>query len=87
MINTATELIIDELKDCGATIGTKKAAELLGISPRGFKQTLERAATLPDWAVEVTNAGERRTFRILTERFASYIGAKEVMSDEINCSA
>lgn len=84
MINKETMRIMNELSECAATIGTNRAAETLGLSPKGFKRYLEGLEKLPDWAIEVTDEGERRTFRILTERFAAFISASYPMIEE-NC--
>ena len=41
MINKETMRIMNDLQDCAATIDTNRAAETLGISPKGFKRYLE----------------------------------------------
>ncbi len=82
MINKETMRIMNDLQDCTATIGTNRAAETLGISPKGFKRYLEGLEKLPDWAIEVTDGGERRTFRILTERFASFLSCSYPFGDD-----
>lgn len=82
MINKETMRIMNDLSDCAATIGTNRAAETLGLSPKGFKRYLEGLEKLPDWAIEVTDEGERRTFRILTERFAAFLSAVYPLTEE-----
>lgn len=84
MYNNATTKAIERMKDLDVTIGTIRAAELLGISPRGFRRYLEKCETLPDYAIEVTDEGSRRTFRILTERFATFLscGDPVLIDDE-----
>lgn len=73
MYNKATDEILESMRSLNATIGTVQAADLIGISPKGFKRFLENSNPLPDYAIEVTDEGERRTFRIFTERFASFL--------------
>ena len=77
MYNNATTKAIEGMKNLDITIGTIRAAEILGISPKGFKRYLEKCETLPDYAIEVTDEGDRRTFRILTERFATFLSCGE----------
>ena len=77
MYNDATDKALESMKSMDVTIGTGRAAEILGISPRCFKKYLENTNPLPDYAIEVTDDGERRTFRILTERFALFLSCGE----------
>ena len=58
MINKETMRIMNDLQDCTATIGTNRAAETLGISPKGFKRYLEGLEKLPDWGRSKSQTGE-----------------------------
>lgn len=73
MYNRATTKMIESMKELAPMIGTDAAARILGISPKGFKRYLENCKTLPDYAIEVTDEGTCRTFRIFTERFATFL--------------